>query len=180
MGVSLSSLSGNDFDFSTSAWSFVLNLAIQYGWKQMGTIPPENWRKARENEGKEAWSGDYETQCTWKPGDAFSPEDSVVEEKQEEAWSGEYEMFGGQVVQAADAQALADAIARAIADPALRLKVAKLRTNFRRMVRSFIGNKNTDLAEAFGPGFDDPQEYRNLLTQFTDFCRAGEFRIDLC
>ena len=52
MSIELKSSEGLEFDFSNIGWAFYLNIAIEYGWKEIGSLPPESW--------KGQWNGAYD------------------------------------------------------------------------------------------------------------------------
>lgn len=52
MSIELKSSEGLEFYFSNIGWAFYLNIAIEYGWKEKGSLSPEGW--------KGQWNGAYD------------------------------------------------------------------------------------------------------------------------
>ncbi|WP_286716414.1 hypothetical protein [Thalassolituus sp. UBA2009] len=52
MSIDLKNSEGLEFDISNIGWAFYLNIAIEYGWKEKGTLPPEGWQGQ--------WNGAYD------------------------------------------------------------------------------------------------------------------------
>jgi hypothetical protein len=109
-------------------------------------------------------------QYGWQPRGTEPPEglDNPGE------WNGEYESSDGQRVSAVDAAALADALAAAVADPALHVRVMQMDSEERQRIRQQMG---PELAASF-VGVRDFGEYRDCLREFSEFCRKGAFRIE--
>jgi hypothetical protein len=137
MGVDLCSESGKSTRFGYGGWAMVLNLAQRYGWKPLGTEPPEGMDNPAE-------------------------------------WEGGYDSSDGQRVSAADARALAEALAAAVADPDLHVTVMGMDARRRQEVLEQVG---PELAASY-VGVQDFAEYREYLREFSEFCRGGAFRIE--
>ena len=91
MGISIGNRHGDRVAFSHIRWATLLIHAGDYGWCPAGTEPPMRWSD--------------ETGAL-RPWEAVAPE----------PWGGGYSSNDGQGATAADAQALADALERFLAD----------------------------------------------------------------
>lgn len=60
MGMDLHSETGAEFRLSRNAWLHILELAKEYGWEPLGTIPPTFDDPLRNLEYK-GWEGGYDT-----------------------------------------------------------------------------------------------------------------------
>lgn len=106
----------------------------------------------------------WEPRGTEPPGGIGDPND----------WNGEYCSSDGQRVSTYDAQAMAAAIEKAVADP-----------NVPAMLNQMVAEQRQGIAERSGPelaasfaGVKDFGEYLNCLRDFAEFCRDGSFRIE--
>lgn len=89
-------------------------------------------------------------------------------------WCGEYASNDGQRVTAVDANALADAFERVLADPAKQVRAAEIGRVLDRDVRELAKRDGIDLPP-------DEAEWsidEGLLREFVVFLRAGGFRIE--
>jgi hypothetical protein len=109
-------------------------------------------------------------QYGWQPQGTEPPEG--MDNPQE--WAGGYGSSDGQRVTAADAKALAEALAAAVADPNLHVAVMRMDSEQRRDVQARVG---PELAASF-VGVRDFEEYRRCLRDFSEFCRKGPFVIE--
>jgi hypothetical protein len=109
-------------------------------------------------------------QYGWQPEGTEPPEgmDNPHE------WAGGYGSSDGQRVTAADATALAEALAAAVADPNVHVTVVRMDSERRREVQARVG---PELAASY-VGVRDFEEYRECLREFSEFCRHGAFQIE--
>jgi len=155
MGMDLQRNAPNGyFRFSNFGWGMVLDLAQRHGWQPAGTAAPAYYQAA----------GDPD-------------------------WSGGYLSNDGQTVTAEDARAIAGALEKALAampDSAVaaRLLPYKRPADFAEVVERFL--EEYELAECHPrqpavSAESPPEEWfaadRELLLDFIDYCRQGEFAI---
>lgn len=99
----------------------------------------------------------------WEPTGTLPPTGVSVE-----TWDRSYEACAGQVVSAADAASMANALKRALADPN--------RTTVERAVAVTISNA---MSAAIGRAISiDPPSDHSMLENLVAFCSAGSFFIE--
>jgi hypothetical protein len=89
-------------------------------------------------------------------------------------WSGEYATNDGQRVSASDANAVADACERALADPAY----AEITLDAWNELQKYMDSQVPSLAPPRAVDPDLAQKFRGRLEELITFCRSGNFIIE--
>jgi hypothetical protein len=144
-------------------WQKVLELAQMYGWHPEGTSEPPNWREQKaEREQRQ----DQEF-------DPYEPSPDV--------WMGQYDQYMGEGVSASDADAMVDALERALddlpdndmPDRTIETEMEEIDQENQISISFYIiePNKALNLFEVFGG------QYKQELIDFIAFGREGGFHI---
>jgi hypothetical protein len=148
-------------------WQKVLELARMYGWQPEGTSEPPNWREqkaAREHEQQD-----------------FDPYEPREPDTSQEIWMGQYDLYLGELVNARDAAAMADALEHALddlpdndmPDRTIETEMEEIDQENQISISFYIiePNKALNLFEVFGG------QYKQELIDFIAFSRRGGFHI---
>ena len=156
MGYDLKN-TNEDFRFSRSAWSHVLNLAKHFGWEPMGTVMPGGTAKVYLGDK----GSDKETVRESIMGDYYANTfESVV--KEDALNLGHALMKVVEVIP--DERVFPDNILTSLTEDSL-LDVAEVLT----------GYKNRSLN--YSVGYFSGLENKNYLKEFIQFCKDGRFSI---
>lgn len=109
-------------------------------------------------------------QYDWRPEGTSLP---GSDESEPAEWSGEYATNDGQRVSASDANAIADACERALADPAYQVTALQTLNEINESVAAQVPRYEPE--RAIEP--DVAKKFRDRLRELIEFCRSGGFVI---